>query len=76
MKIRSLSLILYMLAGAAINTASADDPEASEPQVSLELLEFLGNFSTVDGIWIDPLEVTTMLEETPVSTEEQKEKSE
>lgn len=76
MKILPLSLVALIFAGNIFSKVFADEPDATEPQISLELLEFLGDFSTSDGKWIDPMEVTTMLDETPASTEKPTEKSE
>jgi hypothetical protein len=36
------------------NATAADEQDTTEGQVSLQLLEFLGEFTTEDGEWVDP----------------------
>ncbi|MBU1405959.1 MAG: hypothetical protein KKE83_02370 [Proteobacteria bacterium] len=59
------ALLMLLLTG---NPASGAEQKTREAHPSLELLEFLGEFQTKDGVWFDPTE-----EEQPnrVSPEEQ-----
>lgn len=59
------ALLMLLLTG---NPASGAGQKTREAQPSLELLEFLGEFQTKDGVWFDPTE-----EEQPkrVPTQEQ-----
>ncbi len=55
-----MTLLVWVLLAAGTNQqAPAPETEANrypEPsQPSLELLEFLGSFETIDGDWIDPM---------------------
>ena len=44
----------------APNPDTGQSPEANQP--SMELLEFLGSFETIDGEWIDPMSLEEQYE--------------
>ncbi len=55
-----MTLLLWMLLAAGTNqpppVTPTESKQAAEPsQPSMELLEFLGSFETIDGDWIDPM---------------------
>jgi hypothetical protein len=52
---RFATIILLNLVFAAV-AAAADEDSTAMP--SMELLEFLGEFQTEDGEWIDPMELS------------------
>jgi hypothetical protein len=54
---RLATIILLNLVFAAV-AAAADEDSTDMP--SMELLEFLGEFQTEDGEWIDPMELSDM----------------
>jgi len=49
-------------------TGSANPPEAAD----MEMLEFLGNFETRDGQWLDPLSLDDRAPEQPAPAREEK----
>lgn len=59
------ALLVVLLAG---NPAIGAEQKNKEAQPSLELLEFLGEFQTKDGVWFDPTEKE---QQKRVSTQEQ-----
>ena len=58
------ALIVVLLSAAPV---MAKEQKTKEEQPSLELLEFLGEWQTKDGVWFDP----TQKEQKQVSTQEQ-----
>jgi len=63
MKTQQVSLITFLLF-ALISTVSYSEESNNEEIPSLEMLEFLGDFETKDGIWIDPIELDERHSET------------
>lgn len=59
------ALLMVWLAG---NPAIGAEQKAKEAPPSLELLEFLGEFQTKDGVWFDP---TAKEQQKRVPTQEQ-----
>lgn len=57
----SLLLLASMPLGMPIAADAVESP-------SLELLEFLGNWETKDGEWLDPMELLEELEAEPQNT--------
>lgn len=53
-------LLLIAMAGGA-QAAAPEKGRQEETAPSLELLEFLGEWETDDGVWIDPSELEQMV---------------
>jgi len=56
-------VIALMISGAPVYAeppSNADQNKSSDVSPSLELLEYLGEFETEDGEWIDPEELEQM----------------
>ncbi len=63
MKTQQVSLITFLLF-ALISTVIYSEESNIEEIPSLEMLEFLGDFETKDGVWIDPIELNERHSET------------
>ena len=50
-----LKLLLFIM--LTVSSTSRAEPEEQETIPSAELLEFLGEWETVDGEWIDPADL-------------------
>jgi len=75
MKIRQASVITASILFALTIPNGVSKESNIDELPSLEMLEFLGNFETDDGIWVDPMELEDLLdktEETEQMTEQEK----
>ena len=52
-------LLIFVASGAQAETQEKEQQEQTKP--SLELLEFLGDWETDDGVWIDPSELNQII---------------
>ena len=51
-----MTVLFWILLAAGASQQTPDPNQHSDPnQPSLELLEFLGRFETIDGDWLDPM---------------------
>ena len=53
-----MSILIWVLLAAGANQQPQDQEASQSAEAqppSLELLEFLGSFETIDGNWIDPM---------------------
>ena len=53
-----MTVLFWVLLAVGASQQNPDSEENQHPdpnQPSLELLEFLGSFETIDGDWIDPM---------------------
>ena len=74
-----MSFLFWVLLAAATDQqtpppATDSKPETTQP--SLELLEFLGGFETIDGDWIDPMSFEEQYERDTKAQDDETEKNE
>lgn len=65
-----LRTILLVLTALSVNTGFADE-EQSEEDLFLEFIEFLGEWETNDGEWVDPVEMENDSYAEALTTEDQ-----
>ena len=64
-------IILVWLLGGVSNLWADDQPQADTEQPSMELLEFLGEWETKEGDWLDFTKLEEMVETVWVVTDDE-----